>query len=133
MAQIDEILLTDIAHKSDFLKTATGDLDIISGLENVKDALFRRLVTTPGTLIHRPNYGVGIERFQNAPNTLGNQRLIANRIQEQFEQDPRVEAVTGVRVEVGDLTPEKTIITIRVKIRGYDELALTFIPFGEGV
>jgi hypothetical protein len=133
MSNITEILGCDIAHKGDFLLTATGDLDVISGLANIKDALFRRLVTTPGTLIHRPNYGVGIEDFEGALMSLENQRTLAGRIQEQFEQDPRVEQVTGVQVIVDDVTPDKIQIIVRVKISGYDEITASFVPFGEGV
>jgi hypothetical protein len=133
MANLEEFLGTDIAFKGDFLRTATGDLDTISGLESVKNALFHRLITTPGTLIHRPDFGVGIKDFQNAPATLDSQRQLALRIKEQFELDPRVEEVIGVRMNVADLTPDKITVTVRVKIRGYDEEAMEFIPFGEGV
>jgi len=130
MALIDEILGTDIAHKSDYLLSATGDLDLLSGLENVKNALLHRLVTTPGTLIHRPDYGVGLKDYQNAPNSIDIQRQLALRIQEQFELDPRVDRVLGVSINYADLTPENVEIVVRVKIAGYDEVTAKFIPFG---
>lgn len=133
MATIEEFLKRDIAHKGDFLVTSTGDLDTISGLENVQNALFHRLITSPGSLIHRPNYGVGIKDFQNSINDIENQRRLALRIQEQYELDPRVEEVLGVRVDVGDLTPEKIIVTVRYNVLGYGEVTSRFIPFGEGV
>lgn len=130
MANIDEILGTDIAHKSDYILTSTGDLDTLSGLENVKNALFHRLITSPGSLIHRPNYGVGIKDYQNAPNSIEIQRQLALRIQEQFEQDPRVEKVLGVSLNYEDLSPEFVEIIVRVRITGYDEVEAKFIPFG---
>lgn len=131
MASIIEVLKKDIAHKADYLVSPSGDLDSLTGLDNVKNALFHRLVTQPGSLVHRPTYGVGIKSFQNAPNTIETQRRIALRIKEQFEQDPRVEEVLGVRVESGDLTPENIKIIVRVKLSGYEEVTTTFIPFGE--
>jgi hypothetical protein len=124
-------LRKDIAHKSDFVKTASGDLDTISGLENIKMALFHRLITIPGSLVHRPNYGIGIQSFQNAINSLANQQKIAILIQEQFELDPDVDSVTGVEIQNADLTPEKIIILVKVKIRGYDEVEIEFTPFGD--
>ena len=134
MANIDEILGTDIAHKSDYILTATGDLDTLSGLENIKNALFHRLITSPGSLIHRPNYGVGIKDFQGAPNSIELQRQLALRIQEQFEQDPRVVKVLGVSLNYEDLTPDMVEIIVRVRITGYDEVTAKFIPFGgEGI
>jgi phage baseplate assembly protein W len=131
MTTLTDLIGVDIAHKSDFLLSADGDLDTISGLDNIKIALFHRLITSPGSLIHRPTYGVGIQDFQNAVNSIANQREIANRIQEQYEQDPRVEAVTGVRIDNDDLTPEKVVLLVKVKVRGYDEVEMEFIPFGE--
>ncbi len=80
MSQLNEFLKTDIAHKGDFVETPSGDLDVISGLDNVKEALFRRLITTPGSIIHRPGYGVGLKNWQNALNTLENQRKLAVKI-----------------------------------------------------
>lgn len=133
MATIEEILQNDIAHSADFIVSSTGDIDTISGLANIKQALFHRLLTSPATLIHRPNYGVGIKDYQNAPATLATKQKLALRIQEQFEQDDRVEEVTGVSVNFDAQDPSKTVILVRVKVAGYDESSLNFIPFGEGV
>lgn len=130
MASITEVLKTDIAFKNDFVRTATGDLDLLSGLENIKIALFRRLMTTPGTIIHRPNYGVGLKNFQNAPSSLGLQQDLAKTIQEQFEQDPRVQSVTGVAIHFDDYSPSRTTIVVRVELEGYTETQMTFVPFG---
>jgi phage baseplate assembly protein W len=131
MATAEEIYGKDIAHKSDYIVTPTGDLDTIAGLENVKDALLRRLVTTPGSLIHRPNYGVGIKSYQNAPSSLAYQRELAGKIKEQFELDPRVDEVLGVAVDYDDLEPQKVLIKVRLNLVGYGETAMNFIPFGD--
>lgn len=133
MATLLEVFKTDLAHKGDFLRSSTGDIDTISGLENLRNALFHRLVTTPGSLIHRPLYGCGVKDFQNAPNTLANQRKLAGRIGQQFPQDPRVEKVLSVSVTFNEVSPEKTVVAVRVKPQGYDEATLTFIPFGDTV
>jgi len=130
MANIDEFLGTDIAHASDLVVSASGDLSTITGLANVKMALFHRLITNPGALAHRPEYGVGIKNYQNAINTLASQQQIAARIQEQFELDPRVEGVKGVAVDYDELNPSLVKFTVRVKIVGYGETAMTFTPFG---
>lgn len=133
MASIEETLKTDLVHAGDLMKTATGDLDVLSGLDNVKSALMHRLITEPGTLVYRPDYGVGIKGFQNAPNSLSMQRQLALRISEQFTKDPRVESVLGVGVRSEDATPQTVTIVVRVKIVGYGESELKFTPFGEGV
>lgn len=132
MASLAETLGTDILHKSDLQRTATGDLATISGLENLRIALFHRLVTVPGSLVMRPNYGVGVKLYQNAPATLTNQRKLALDIQANLIQDDRVESVESVRFEVDDLTPEKSKIIVKIKVAGLGETEMTFTPFGEG-
>ena len=130
MASINDTLLKDIAFKSDFIKTATGDLDTVEGLANLKEALFRRLITVKGSLIHRPDYGVGIKLFQNGINNFENRRKIAGLIEEQFLQDTRVEKVLGVSIENNNSNPDLTKISVRVKVVGYGETGFDFIPFG---
>lgn len=134
MALIDEIYLVDIKHRRDFVQTTgagtSGDVQVETGRENVRQALFRRLMTSPGTLVHRPNYGVGIKDYQNATLTLDQKRSLAQRIKDQFEQDDRVKEVSGVRMESEDETPEKTVITVRIKLVGLDETEIPFTPFG---
>ena len=131
MALVDEALLTDIAHRKDLLLAPKGDVQTISGFENYRQALLRRLITTPETLVHRPTYGVGIKDFQNAPSSIANQRKLALRIKEQFEQDPRTLSVEGFKFDVDDNTPEKITIFVKVTAIGFGEVELPFQPFGE--
>lgn len=131
MAKGDEAYLTDFAFTSDFVVTPAGDLATQTGLANYKDALFRRLITTPGSLIHRPNYGVGIKRFQNSINTIPTQQRLAGIIKEQLERDPRTRRVLGVTVVNNNTRPELVQIIVRVEAIGIGETSLTFEPFGE--
>lgn len=132
MANLIDILKRDIAHVDDIELTATGDIDKIEGLENIKTAIFHRLVTQPGSLVHRPDYGVGIRSFQNSLSSLGKQRELAIRIAEQLPRDPRIVEVIGVRIIPDDAQPWMTKLLINVKIQGYDDQTLGFTPFGEG-
>lgn len=133
MSNLTDILGTDILHSSDLAAQANGDLATQSGLDNVKNALFHRLMTSPGSLAHRPNYGVGMKDFQNAPGSLTVYRKLAQRIQEQFALDPRVDEVTGVRITADDQNPSLIVLAVTVKIVGYQESELKFTPFTEGV
>lgn len=132
MALIDENLLRDMAHNQDLLRAPDGDFDWVEGVANLKEALLRRLITQPGSLAHRPDYGVGIKDYQNAVANLDNQRSLAVRIKEQFERDFRVESVEGMRFQVDDDTPDKITIFIKVNIAGFGEVELPFVPFGGG-
>ena len=131
MATVDERYLTDLVHDKDLLVASDGDLQIITGVENAKMALIHRLITQPGSLVHRPEYGVGLKDFQNAPNSIENQRRLALRMQEQFLRDFRVEEFVGLKITQDATVPGKIIIFFKVKLRGFGEVEVNFVPFGE--
>ena len=130
MANITEVLGTDVKHKSDFVRRSSGDRDLITGLDNFKEALLRRLITVPGSLIHRPQYGVGIKLFLGSLSSLTKQRELAVKIEENFKRDPRVDKITGISVSFDDRNPSLTYIIVRVRPVGYDEVEMKFEPFG---
>jgi phage baseplate assembly protein W len=128
---INDALLTDIEFENDFVKSDANGLQTISGLDNLKQALYARLMTTPGTLVHRPTYGVGIKDYQNSISSTTQQTILANKIQEQFLQDPRVADVTGISIDNTDDEPQLTTINVSVVVVGYtDAQTMSFVPFG---
>lgn len=133
MADIEESFLRDIAHKNDMAESASGDLQQVSGIANIKQALFNRLVTYPGSLIHRPDYGVGIKDFQNSINNLANQRNMALRIEEQFKRDIRVQDVLNIRFNVENDKPDTLQVWVKVVLQGLGEQEMQFVPFGDEV
>lgn len=130
MATVDEVFLEDISFGSDLQVSASGDLQAVSGFANIKQQLLHRLLTQPGKLIHRPDYGVGVKDFQNALNSISNQRALALRIEEQFKRDLRVNDVLNVSVDARDDRPELVVIKIKVLLVGLGEVDLAFKPFG---
>ena len=133
MAEVDEFYLQDLAHSTGtLLESSSGDLDVVSGLSNLQQALFHRLITTKGSLVHRPDYGVGIKKYQNAIGSITTFRKIAADINEQFLQDFRVLDVRNVDIRQDQNNPGIFKIVVTVRTAGYAELPLTFIPFGEG-
>jgi phage baseplate assembly protein W len=132
LALLEERLLRDLAHKKDLVRTAAGDLDTIAGLRNLKEAMLRRLVTQPGSLVHRPDYGVGLKDYVNSVNTLAGQESLALRIKEQFERDDRIESVESMSFDVQDELPDRLTIFVKVNIRGFQEAQFEFVPFGGG-
>lgn len=131
MANLTESLLRDISHVRDMSSTASGDLTRIEGVPNLTNALYHRLITTPGSLIHKPGYGVGLKDFQNTINQLSRQRQLAARIEAQFKLDPRVDQVLGVLVNYDELNPSQTTIRVRVKALGLEDIPMTFTPFSK--
>jgi hypothetical protein len=131
MANLDELYLRDKAHYKDYQATPSGDLATDSGQTNLQNALFRRLITSPGAIIHRPNYGVGVKDFQNKAATLPNQRELARRINEQFLQDARVKSVDSVQMVPNLERPEMTTVTVKLTPVGQDQVTMVFTPFNK--
>jgi len=132
VAGIEEKLLTDVKHKRDFVREAGGgDLEIISGFDNIKEAIMRRIITEPGSLMHRPTYGVGLKQFQNAPLTVPTKQELAKRINKQLPLDVRVASVESVSFEGDDRQPDTVKLIVSVNLVGFDEAQSVEIPFGE--
>lgn len=112
--------------------TAGGDLMSVSGLANYFQALFHRLVTIPGSLAHRPTYGVGVGQYQNGLSSFSKQQKLATIIVDQFKQDPRTGSINSVAIVANDTNPEMTKIKVSVVPVGYTEQQLTFSPFDSG-
>ena len=119
MSTLIETYLKDLAFTDDFIKTPKGDIETIEGIANVRQALFARLITSKGTIIHRPDFGVGIKDYQNSISSLSRQQELAQRIGEQFSLDPRVSEVVSVSINYSDSTPEKVEILVKIKLIGY--------------
>lgn len=131
VTKLEEAYLIDLHHDGDFNLTKTGDLEQIKGKNNVKQRLFHRLITEPGSMVHRPDYGVGAKGFQGKVGSIDNQRELALRIKDQYEQDPAVEEVTGVRIDQDTVEPGLFTVVAKYNILGLGELVEEFEPFSE--
>ncbi len=120
---------TDLSFVGDLQKSPSGDLATVTGIANLKQALFQRLITVPGTLVHRPTYGCGVPLFSGRLSSFSVQQRLAAIIQEQFKQDPRVEDVKSVSITANDTEPQLTLVRVFVKPVGYSERYLEFTPF----
>lgn len=124
-------LLRDLRFKDDYDITPQGDLGLVEGVDNVKQALMHRLLTTKGTLVHRPDFGVGIKNFLGAPMSFETQREIAVQIQAQFLNDSRVAGVNSIQILESEINPFSVTISVEVEIEGQGGALLDF-EIGEG-
>jgi phage baseplate assembly protein W len=103
----------DIAFKQGFQLTAGGDYVRLGGVDNVKAAIYRRLITRPGEYRFRPGYGVGIQDFVKKPPTTALLDQLRQRIIDQLTLDQRI-AQVDVTVEsatVQDTPVVKVLVT----------------------
>ncbi len=78
----------------------TGDYRLITGYENVRRSIMRRLLTAPGEYALDPSYGVGIGDFVKKKMTGTVLDTLKSRIRDQISADRRVTRVTTL-----DVTP----------------------------
>lgn len=50
--------------------TSSGDVALVNGNASVRQRALLAAVTTPGALMHRPNFGAGVERYLGRPVTV---------------------------------------------------------------
>jgi len=106
---------TDVLLIGDYRYSARGDVCTIDGLANLKEALYRRFITNPGELQHRPDYGVGVYRYMNLPATPSNRQKLANAITMNVVREKRISKVNFARA---DWTMDVCMIEISVKVTG---------------
>jgi phage baseplate assembly protein W len=68
----------------------TNDMAEVTGLANVAQALYRRIITTRGALIDDPAYGFAISNLVDDSQTARQAAVIASSIDAEFEKDERV-------------------------------------------
>lgn len=129
MSRIDENFLIDL--EFGVKEAQNGDIQLISGIENLKQALFNRLITVKGSLSHRPDYGVGVQLWQGAVGSIDKQRQLAIAIKKQFEKDPRVSKVTSVAIKPDESNPSIFIVQYKIEAVGIGELVADVQPFGD--
>lgn len=117
----EELLGTDLFEKEfDSVWDTNDDYALVSGLANLKQAVYHRLITNPGELFAHPNYGCGLEEYVGAPINVQMKGDIARRIKEQLAQEQRIAKVTDIRITTG--TVNVPVGTLRIDIG--------FIPIG---
>lgn len=127
--------LRDLDHRPfDALRTtATGDARTVTGRERLEQAIRRCLVTGRGELLHRPDYGCGIEQQLERLNTPDARALLAGRVRAQILRFPAVKGATVlVRAGVPGDTSRPNAITIEVRVQPVDGADETLLfPFAE--
>jgi phage baseplate assembly protein W len=128
MSRIEEALLIDL--EFGVSSSSSGDVERVSGMANIKQALFNRLMTVKGSLAHRPNYGVGVQNWLGGISSIERQRTLAEEIKSQFEQDPRVSSVESVKITPSIEDARVFIVSYRVNINGFGAFSDEVDPFG---
>lgn len=94
--------------------TAGGDYVRIGGEENLRAAVYRRLITRPNEFRFRPTYGAGIQSFVKKVQSQANIDACKQRIKDQLSQDRRIQ---NVAVDVAPVTINtRAALKVSIKI-----------------
>lgn len=107
--------------------TASGDLRSIAGLENLKASVRRCAVTSPGRLLHRPDFGGGLPLSIETPLRPSDLATLQNRVRRALLRDSRVEdaSVRTTRGLPGESRAAALTVELAVRPRGgEDDLSL---------
>lgn len=94
------VLLADVSLVGGRLQvdSSTGDLAVVSGRDNLKQALANRIGTEPGELIYHPDYGCKIHKRKGAKNTATMTLVGRMDVQEALAQENRLKVINSITV-----------------------------------
>ena len=112
-----EILGTDLKLEDgkDLTAAPAGDLEAVSGDDNLLQALSLRLNTPRGGLSHlgHPSYGSRLFELIGEPNNRVNRNLVKLYTLECLQPDPRVKEIRRVEVRT---TPEAGRVSVHISV-----------------
>lgn len=113
------------------LAPAEGDLDTVSGDDNLAQALIHRLTTEQGELddIGHADYGSRLYEMVGEPNSEGTRAMIRNLVDRCLSEEPRVAEVRSVRATANAHDPTRVDIEITVVPVGSDGALTVVYPF----
>jgi phage baseplate assembly protein W len=97
-SEATNVLLTDCQLRNGRLTVdpETGDFAVVSGRENLKQAINHRIRTDPGELIYHPEYGCKIQRRKGSKNTAVAVLIGRMDVQDALEQEPRLRRINKI-------------------------------------
>lgn len=75
------------------LRIVGGDYDFDENPDLLKKLILRRLITSPGSFFHLPNYGLGLQ--VKRPFSIQDLPVLKAQIEEQVKLEPEVDTVTS--------------------------------------
>ena len=97
---------------ADFTVTASGDWASVEGERALRQAVIRRLITSPGEWATLPEYGAGMRNFIKKKLTTTARDQITDRIKSQLLRDPRIARVNNVELQSLDDTEGLQVIVV---------------------
>jgi phage baseplate assembly protein W len=114
---------------ADLYVNRKGDVDIVSGRENLGQAIIHRLLTRLGELeeLGYPEYGSNLHELIGSPNNLMTRRMVKLYVNQCLSQEIRIEKIESINVMPHGSDPHALMVEISViPIGSNDPLGLSF-------
>jgi len=122
--------LTSDREVVDLIASASGDVQTVSGRENLAQAIVNRLFTRKGELarLGHPNYGSRLYELIGEPNNARVRGLAELYIRESLAQEPRLEAITSITFAAPSRGFTRNLLEITISVKPVGEATqLTFV------
>lgn len=108
--------------QAELLEGEDGDLKIVRGIHNYKQAITLRLMTPQGSLLHHPEYGSRLGEYLGIRDTEENQHKIRIELERVIRSDPRTENVV---INDFELDHDRIRASLSISVIGIDEVIRT--------
>lgn len=117
------VFTTDIYQENDRRVSPYGDLETVTGIDGLLLRIDRMLATSPGEILHRPEFGIGIHRFLNQSNTADNVAKLVNEIRRNLASDPDIERVLKVTAQRSE---DEVRVDVFIKPVGFEPIGAEY-------
>lgn len=119
--QIDFFGVDLLFTTGDLQVTGAGDYATVDGLPALRQAIYIRLITSPGEYALYPTFGCGLREFVKKKATKSEQDRLRQRIIEQLSQEERVSKVDEVVLEV-----VSSGVKVRIRVTAVSQQSIQF-------
>jgi len=104
---------------ADLMVNRKGDIQTVSGRENLGQAIMHRLLTRKGELgdLGHPDYGSRLYELIGKPNDERTRDLVRSYIKECIQQESRVQEIVNVTVSIHPDDPKKNSVIVDITVR----------------
>lgn len=113
----------------DLIINAQGDVQIVSGQDNVAQMIRVRLQTMPDSYLFGSDLGSDLGKMVDAPLNPPNLKLIEQYVHNALIVDSRISQINSIRVVDPDDGTDRLFVTVNVTIVG-NGIVQTTVPIG---
>lgn len=93
----EEVFLTDISLVNGQFQFNNGDIALVSGRENLKQAISNRIVTDHGDLLYHGTYGANLGRLKGSLNGPTRGMVAASYVEDALGDENRIQAINSIK------------------------------------